>query len=164
MHRKPIKEHNPRVRQPKPSSALTIEQFPKSSVQFSHSVVSDYLKTHGLQHARLPCPSSTPEACSNSCPSSRWYHAIISSSVIPFSSCLQSFPASGCFQWMSSSHKVAKKLEFQLQHQSFQWIFRVDFPQDWLAWSPCCARDSQELYITCIQIQNGTCINLVIMA
>ena len=68
------------------------------SVQFSHSVVSDSLRPHGLQHARPPCPSSTPRACSNSCPSSQWCHPTISSSVIPFSSCLQSFPASGAFQ------------------------------------------------------------------
>ena len=66
-------------------------------VQFSHSVVSDSLWPHGLQHSRLPCPSPTPRAHSNSCPSSRWCHPTISSSVIPFSSCLQSFPASGCF-------------------------------------------------------------------
>ena len=56
------------------------------------------LRSHGLQHARLPCPSPTPEDCSNTCPSSRWCHPIISSSVVPFSSCLQSFPASGSFQ------------------------------------------------------------------
>ena len=68
-----------------------------ASVQFSHSVVSDSLQLHGLKHARLPCPSSTPRACSNSCPSSRWCHPAISSSVIPFSSCLQSFPPSGTF-------------------------------------------------------------------
>ena len=67
------------------------------SVQFSRSVVSDSLQPHGLQHARLPCPSPTPGACSNSCPSSRWCHPTISSSVIPFSSCLQSFPASRPF-------------------------------------------------------------------
>ena len=53
--------------------------------------------THGLQHARLPCPTLTPRAYSNSCPLSRWYHPTISSSVVPFSSCLQSFPASGSF-------------------------------------------------------------------
>ena len=69
-----------------------------SSVQFSHSIVSDFLWPHGLQHARLPCPSPTPGACSNSCPSSRWCHPAISSSVIPFSSRLQSFPASWSFQ------------------------------------------------------------------
>ena len=67
-----------------------------SSVQCSCSVVSDFLWPHGLQHARLPCPSPTPRAYSNSCPSSRWCHPTISS-VVPFSSCLQSFPASGSF-------------------------------------------------------------------
>ena len=69
----------------------------KSSVQFSHSVLSDSLQPHGLQHARLSCPSPTPRAYSNSCPSSRSCHPTISSSVIPLSSCLQSFLASGSF-------------------------------------------------------------------
>ena len=68
-----------------------------SSIQFSHSVVSDSLQLHGLQPASFPCPSPTPRACSNSCPLSRWCHPIISSSVVPFSFCLQSFPASGSF-------------------------------------------------------------------
>ena len=63
--------------------------------QSSHSVVSDSLQPHGLQHTRLPCPSPTPRACSNSCPLSLWCHPTISPSVIPFSSHLQSFPASG---------------------------------------------------------------------
>ena len=67
------------------------------SVHFSRSVMSDSFWPHGLQHARLPCPSPTPGACSNSCPSRQWCHPTISSSVIPFSSCLQSFPASGSF-------------------------------------------------------------------
>ena len=57
--------------------------------------MSDSLQPHGLQHARLPCPSPAPKACSNSCPLSRWCHPTISSSVVPFSSWLQSFPASG---------------------------------------------------------------------
>ena len=99
---------------------------------------------HGLQHARLPCPSPTPGVYSNSYTLSWWCHSTFSSSVIPFSSHLQSFPESGSFQWVSSSHQVAKVLEFQLQHQSFQWIFRTDFPQDWLVKSPCSPRDSQE--------------------
>ena len=68
-----------------------------SSVQFSHSVVSDSLRPHGLQHARLPCPSSTPRACSNSRSLSWLCNPTISSSVVPFSSCLQSFPISGSF-------------------------------------------------------------------
>ena len=67
------------------------------SVQFSCSVMFDSLRPHGLQHARPPCPSPTPRACSNSSLSSQWCHPTISSSVILFSSCLQSFPASGSF-------------------------------------------------------------------
>ena len=67
------------------------------SVQFSHSVMSDSLRPHGLQHARLCCPLSTSGACSNLCPSSWWCHLTISSSVVPFFSCLQSFPAAGSF-------------------------------------------------------------------
>ena len=67
-------------------------------VQFSCSVVSDSLQPHGLQHARPPCPSPTPGIYSDSCPLSWWYHPTISSSVVPFSSSLQSFLASECFQ------------------------------------------------------------------
>ena len=69
----------------------------KSSVQFSCSVMSDSFRPHELQHARLPYPSPTPGIYSNSCPLSRWCHPTISSSVVPFSSCLQSFPSSGSF-------------------------------------------------------------------
>ena len=68
------------------------------SVHFNHSVVSNFLQSHGLQQARLPCPSPTPRAYSNSCPSDQWCHPTISSSVIPLSSCLQPFPASRSFQ------------------------------------------------------------------
>ena len=68
-----------------------------TSVQFSRSVVSNSLWPHEMQHARPPCPSPTPGVPTNPCPLSRWCHPAISSSVIPFSSCLQSFPASGSF-------------------------------------------------------------------
>ena len=68
------------------------------SVQFSRSVISNSLRPHESQHARPPCPSPTPGVDSNSCPSSQWCHPTISSSVVPFSSCPQSFPASGSFQ------------------------------------------------------------------
>ena len=84
------------------------------SVQVSHSVVS--LPLHGLQLTRLPCPSPTPGACSNSCPSSQWCHPTISSSVVP--SALNLSQHQGPFQWVSSSHQLAKVLEFQLQHRS----------------------------------------------
>ena len=69
-----------------------------SSLQFSHSVMSDSLQLHEPQHTRPPCPSPTPGVYPNSCPLSRWCHSTISSSVVPFSSCPQSFPASGSFQ------------------------------------------------------------------
>ena len=68
-----------------------------SPVQFNRSFTSDSSRPHGLKHARFPCPSPTPRACSNSCPSSQWCHPTISFSVVPVSSCLQSFPASGSF-------------------------------------------------------------------
>ena len=74
------------------------ESLKRSSVQFSHSVVSNSLRPHGLQHTRLPCPSPTPRIYPNSCPLSWWCHPTISSSVVPFSSFLQYFLASGSFQ------------------------------------------------------------------
>ena len=107
-----------------------------SSVQFSCSVVSDSLWPHGLQRTSPSCPSPTTRVYS--CPLSRWCHPTVSSSDIPVSSCPQSFQASGSFQmsqkkkkptnkWVTSTHQVAKVLEFQPQHQSFQWIFKTDF-------------------------------------
>ena len=98
----------------------------------SLSVVSDSLWPHGLYHTRLPCPSLSPGVCSNSCPLSRWCHPTISSSVAHFCSCPQSLPHRDLFQWVGSSHQVAKLLELQLQHQSFWWIFKViSFRIDW---------------------------------
>ena len=104
--------------------------FSFASVQFSRSVVSDSLWPHGLQHARLPCPSPTPGACSNSCPLSWWCHPTISSSAIPFSSCLQFFPASKesflCTRWpkyWSFSFIclfITKELSFSLHYWSLQ--------------------------------------------
>ena len=78
-------------------SGILIKSFQFSSVKYSHSVMSDSLWPHGLQHARLPCPSPTPRAYLNSCRSCRWCHQTISSSVVPFSSHLQYFRASGSF-------------------------------------------------------------------
>ena len=93
------------------------------------SLSPDWLfTTHELLHTRFPCPSLSPRVGSNTCPLSQWCHPTISSSAIPFSSCFQSFPAQGLFQ-VSSSHQVTKVSELQVQHQCFQWIFRVDFPR-----------------------------------
>ena len=96
------------------------------SVKFSCSVMSDSFWPHGWQHARPPCQSPTPRVYSNSCPSSRWCHPAISSSFVPFPSLLHSFPTSGTFpmsQFFVSGHQ---SIGFQLQHQSFQWVLRVD--------------------------------------
>ena len=122
---------------PTPTSSI----YCISSVQFSHSVVSDSLWPHGLQHTRLPCPSPTPRAYSNSCPSRWWWQPTISSSIVPFFSCLSLSQHQGLFQWVGSSHQVAKGLE--LQHQSFQWIFKTDFLYNWLVGTPCSPRNSQ---------------------
>ena len=94
---------------------------------FSRSVMSDSLWPHKLQQNSLSCLSPSPRACSNSCPSSLWCHPTISSFIVPFSSFFNLCQHQGLFQWVSSSHQVAKVLEFQLQHQSFQWIFRTEY-------------------------------------
>ena len=95
--------------------------------QFSCSVVSDTLRPYGLKHARPPCLSPTPGAYWNSCPLSQWCHPTVLSSVVPFS-CLQSFPASGSFLLGWLLPQVAKVLDLQLQHQSFQWNIQDWFP------------------------------------
>ena len=97
------------------------------NAQFSHSVVSESLWPHGPQHARLPCQSPTPRAHSNSCPLPQWCHPTISSSVIPSPPAFNLSQHQGLFQWVGSLHQVAKVLECQLQHQSFQWTPRTDF-------------------------------------
>ena len=83
--------------------------------------------THGLQHARLLCPSWSPRVCSNSCPLSQWCHPTISYSVAPSPPALNPSQHQGLFQWVGSSHQGANVWELQLQHQSFQWIFRDNF-------------------------------------
>ena len=83
-------------------SMVVVQKQPFSSVQFSRSVMSNSLRTHQLQHARPPCPSPTPRVHTNSCPSSRWCHPTIPSSVTLFSSCPQSFPSNElalCISW-----------------------------------------------------------------
>ena len=107
-------------------------------------VVSSSLQPHGLQHARLSCPTPTPGACSNSCPSSLWFHPTISSSVVPFSSCPQSFPAS-VFSNESALHiRWPKYWSFSFSiSPSNEYSGLISFRMDWLL-SPCSWRDSQE--------------------
>ena len=124
---------------------LGIAYKSRERFQISRSVVFDSLQPHGLQHTRPPCPSPTLGVYSNSCPLSRWWHPTISSSVVPFSPHLQSFPASGSFQM----HQYLKRvLEFQLHHESFQWTPRTDLLSDGLVGSPCSPRDFQESFPT----------------
>ena len=119
-----------------------------SSVQFSHSVVSDSLRTHESQHARPLCPAPTPRVHSDSRPSSQWCHPAISPSVVPFSSCPQSlpasesFPMSQLFAWGGQSTGVSALASF-LQRNP-----RADLLQNGLVGSPCSPRDSQESFPT----------------
>ena len=104
------------------------------SVQFSRSVVSNSLRPHESQHARPPCPSSSPRVHSDACPSSPWCHPVISSSVVPFSSCPQSLPASECFPmsqlftWGGQSTGVSALASF-LPRKSQGWS-----PSEWTGW------------------------------
>ena len=110
-----------------------IEAFVTSSIKTSefvgvHSVMSDSLQPHGPQHTRLLCPPLSPRVCPNSCPLSWWCPQASSSSLTsPSPPALNLSWHQGLFQWVSSSYQVAKVLEFQLQHQSFQRIFRTYF-------------------------------------
>ena len=113
---------------------LRTTQF--SSVQFSHSVVSDFLQPHESQHTRPPCPSPTPGAHTNPCPSNQWCHPTISSSVIRFYSCLQSFPASG---------SLPMSQLFTSRGQSIGVSASASvLPMNIQDWSPCYQRDSQK--------------------
>ena len=104
------------------------------SVQFSHSVESDSLRPHGLQHARLPCPSPTPRTYSNSCPLSWWCHPTISSSVVPFSSCPQSFPASGSLQMSQFFTSGGQSIGVSASASVLPMNIQDWFPLGWTGW------------------------------
>ena len=109
--------------------SLIYSQF--SSVLFSHSVLPDSLQPHGLQHIRLPCPSAALGAYSNSCPLSGWHHPIISSSVIPFSSRLQSFQASGSFQMSQLFTSGGQSIRVSASTSVFPMNIQDWFPLGW---------------------------------
>ena len=135
-----------------------------SSVQFSRSVVSNALWPHGLQHARLPCPSPAPRAYSHSCPSCCWCHPAISFCVVPFSSCLQSFPASGSFQmnqfFSSGGHSIRASASAS--------VLPVNI-QDWLplgltGWIPLQSKElSRVFHNTTVQKHQFFCAQLSIL-
>ena len=118
------------------------------SVQFSHSVVFDSLWPHGLDPARLPCPSPTPRACSNSCPSSGWCHPIISSSVIPFSSCMQTCPASGSFQLSQFFASGGQSIGVSVSALVLPMNIQDWFPLGLTGLTPCSPGGSQESSLT----------------
>ena len=107
-------------------------------------MASNSLWPHGLQHTRPPSLSPNPRVYSNSCPLNQWCiqpsHPLSSRSP----PALNLSQPQGLFKWVSSPHQVAKVLEFQLQHQSFQWTLRTDLLYDGLVGSPCSPRDPQE--------------------
>ena len=105
-----------------------------SSVKFSHSVVSDSLLPHGLEHARPPCPSPTPGVYSNSCTLSRWCHATIWSSVVLFSSHLQSFPASGSFQMSQLFTSGGQSIGISTSTSGLPMNIQDWFPLGWTGW------------------------------
>ena len=121
------------------------------SVQFSRSVVSNSLRPHELQHARPPCPSPASRVHSNSCPSSRWCHPAISSSVVPFSSCPQSLPASEAFpmsqlfSWGGQSIGVSA-LASVLPKNTQDWS-----PLEWTGWI--------SVFLICLSAPDITCVS-----
>ena len=115
-----------------------------SSVQFSCSVVSNSLRPHGLQHARSPCLSPTPGVYSNSCPLSQWSHPTISSSVVPFSFRLQSFPASGSFPMSQLFTSGGQSIGVSASTSVLPVNTQDWSPLGWTGWISCSPRDSQE--------------------
>ena len=105
------------------------------SVQFSCSVMSDSLQPHGLQHTRPPCPLPSPGVYSNSCPLSRWCHPTILSSVVPFPSCLQSFPASGSFQMSQLFASGGQSIGVSASASVLPKTIKDWFPLGWTGWT-----------------------------
>ena len=105
-----------------------------SSFQFSRSVMSDSFQPHRLQHTRLPHPSPTPGAYSNSCPSSQWCHPTISSSIIPFSSCLHSFQTSGSFPMSQFFKSVGQIIGVSASASVLPMNIQDCFPLGWTGW------------------------------
>ena len=139
---------------------LYISQF--SSVQFSHSVMSNSLWPHELQHARPPCPSPTPGVYLNSCPLSRWCHPTISSSVIPFSSCLLSFPASGSFPMSQFFTSGGQSIGVSASTSVLPMNTQDWFPLGWTGWIPFQSKELSRIFKTTVQKHQFFCTQLSI--
>ena len=128
----------------KESKKKNVGKYIHTSVQFSHSIVSDSLQPHEPQHARPPCPSPTPGVYPNSCPLSQWCYSIISSSVVPFSFCLQFVPASRSFKMSQFFTSGGQSIGVSASASVLPMNIQDWFPLGWLVGSPCSPRDSQE--------------------
>ena len=132
----PTRSHHfsPRLELELLNSTIKIFNVITTEVQFSHSVMSNSLRPHWLQHTRPPCPSPTPGVYSKACPSSQWCHPTISSSVIPFSSCLQSFPASGSFPVSQFFASDDQSIEVSASASVLPMNIQDWFPLGWTGW------------------------------
>ena len=140
------------------SSQLLVSLF--YSVQFSRSVMSNSLQPHGLQHTRPPCPSPTPRVYSNSCPFSWWYHPTISSSVILFFSCLQSFPASGSFQMSQFFPSGGQSIRVSASASVLPMNIQDWFPLGWTGWISLQSKGLSRVFTTTVQKHQFFCIQL----
>ena len=128
--------------------------------QFICSVVSNSLRPHGLQHARPPCPSPTPGACSDLCPSSQWCHPAISSSVIAFSSCPQAFPASGSFQMSQFFASGAQSVGVSASASVLPMNIQDWFPSEWTGLISLQSKGLSRVFNTTVQKHQLFCTQL----
>ena len=131
-----------------------------SSVQFSHSAVSDSLWLHGLQHARPPCPSPTPRVYSNSHPLSQWCHPTISCSAVPFSSYLQSFPVSGSFQMSQLFASSGQSMGVSASASVLPMNIQDWFPLGWTGWISLLSKGLSRHSNTTVQKHQFFCAQL----
>ena len=122
----------------------SLKEMLNALLLFSYSIMSNSLQPHGLQHARLPCLSPTPGTCANSCQWNWWCHPTISSSVIPFSSCIQSFPASGSFLMNQLFSPSGQSIGASASASVLPMNIQDWFPLGWTVWISLLSRDSQE--------------------
>ena len=141
----------PGVQKMASSQGVANLEYSENSVQFSRSVVSNSLWPHGLQHTRPPCPSPTPRTCSNSCPSSWWCHPTISSSVIPFSSRLQSFPASGSSPMNQFFASDGQSIGASASASVLPMNIQVWFPSGWTGWISLQSKGLSRVFNTTVQ-------------
>ena len=136
--------------------------FITGSVQFSSSVMSNSLQPQWRQHARLPCPSQTPGVYPNSCTLSRWCHPTISSSVIPFSSCLQSFPASGSFPMSQFFPSGGQSIRLSASASVLPMNIQDWFPLGWTGWISLQSKGLSRVFSnTTVQNINSSALNLL---